>query len=60
MPLVINSLGGGHTHVNTHTHTQTIHTGSILRNQVLASLWPVHAWFKKRIGIESEKTMQTS
>ena len=27
MPLVINSLGGGHTHMQTHTHTQThIHT----------------------------------
>ena len=34
-PLVINSLGGGHTHTHTQTqtHIQTIRTGSILRNQ---------------------------
>ena len=50
MPLVINSLGGGHTHTHTHTQTQTqtqtqTHTHNDdphrinLRNQV-------HAWFK--------------
>ena len=47
-PLVINGLGGGHTHTDTHTnthtnthiHIQTIRTGSILRNQV-------RAWFNK-------------
>ena len=38
MPLVINSLGGGHTH--THKHILIICTGSILRNQA-------RAWFKK-------------
>ena len=40
MPLVINSLGGGHTH----KHTQTIHTGSILRNQA-------RAWFNNFIRV---------
>ena len=37
MPLVINILGGGHTHANTHTHTHThtdICTKTIVRNQV--------------------------
>ena len=38
MPLVINSLGGGHTHAN--TRIQTIRTGSILRNQVRAGRRP--------------------
>ena len=38
-PLVINSLGGGHTHAHTQTHILTIRTGSILGNQV-------RAWFK--------------
>ena len=40
-PLVISSLGRGHTHTHTHTQTRipTIRTGSILRNQA-------HAWFK--------------
>ena len=47
MPLVINSLGGGHTHTHTQTHIQTIRTGSISRNQARAGLWPVRAWFKK-------------
>ena len=42
MPLVINSLGGGHTH----THTD-VRTGTILRNQAHASLQPVHTWFNK-------------
>ena len=59
-PLVINSLGGGHTHAHTHTHTHThtrthTHTQAyrrswteaILRNQVHAGLWPARAWFKK-------------
>ena len=47
-PLVINSLGRGHTHTHTHTrtHIPSIRTGSILRNQVCAGLWPAHAWFK--------------
>ena len=38
-PLVINSLGGGHTH----THTD-VRTGTISRNQA-------RAWFKKRVEI---------
>ena len=42
MPLVINSLGSRHTH----THTMTIHAGSILRNQAHTGLQPVCTWFK--------------
>ena len=37
MPLVINSLGGGHTQTNTHTD---IRTETILRNQM-------RTWFKR-------------
>ena len=46
MPLVINSLRGGHihTHANTHIHIQMIHAGSILRNQACA-------WFKDQLLI---------
>ena len=33
MPLVINSLGGGHTYTNTHTD---VRTGTISRNQACA------------------------
>ena len=37
IPLVINSLGGGHTHTHIHEHTQTdVHTETILRNQAHA------------------------
>ena len=32
MPLVINSLAGGHTHTHTHTHTQA-HTHTDIRRQ---------------------------
>ena len=46
MPLVINSLGGGHarkhTHTHTHTHTQAYRrswTEAILRNQAHAGTW---------------------
>ena len=47
MPLVINSLGGGHTHTNTQTHIQTdIRIGTISRNQACTGLRPAHAWFK--------------
>ena len=49
MPLVINSLGRGHTH--THTRIQTIRTGSILRNQACAGLRPVRAWFDNIVAI---------
>ena len=41
MPLVINSLGSGHTY--THARIQTNRTGSILRNQA-------RAWFNNRIS----------
>ena len=41
-PLVINSLGFGHTHI------LTIRTGSILRNQARAGLGLVPAWFKNK------------
>ena len=40
-PLVINSLGGGHTHTHTHTHAY-IRTETILRNQA-------RAWFKNQL-----------
>ena len=40
IPLIINSLGRGHTHI------PTIRTGSILRNQAHACHRPVRAWFK--------------
>ena len=42
MPLVVNSLGGGHT--NTHTHTD-FHTETIFRNQVHADLLQAPVWF---------------
>ena len=49
MPLVINSLGGRHTHTHTHTHTNThayrhSWTEAILRNRACA-------WFKNGVGI---------
>ena len=44
MPLVINSLGNGHTH--SHARIPTICTGSILRNQADAGCRPACAWFK--------------
>ena len=40
MPLVINSLGGGHTYIRTHTQTHThtdVHTETSLRNQACAA-----------------------
>ena len=54
-PLVIHSLGGGHTHTHIHTHTHThthtriltSRTKAILRNQARAGLRPARAWFKK-------------
>ena len=55
MPIVINSLGGGHTH--TQTHILTICTGSILRNQVRANLWPAHVWFKNNFRIKQNPTV---
>ena len=45
-PLVINSLGGGHTH--THTHTSILsRTEAIIRNQARVGLRPAHVWFNK-------------
>jgi len=44
MPLVINSLRGGHTH----THTHIARTKAISRNQSHAGLWPAHAWSNKK------------
>jgi len=38
-PLVINSLRGGDTHI------QTSRTKAITRNQLHTGLWPAHAWF---------------
>jgi len=43
MPLVINSLGGTHTH----TCIQTSQTKAISKNQACVGLWLAHAWFKK-------------
>ena len=40
MPLVINSLRGGHTHKHIHTHAHTFWTEAILGNQA-------RVWFKK-------------
>ena len=40
MPLVIDSLGHGHTHTRTQARIPTIRTGSILRKG------PARAWFK--------------
>ena len=57
-PLVINSLGGGHTH--THTHAQAYRhsrTEAILRNQVLTGLWPARAWFKKYTTVYTYSTI---
>ena len=46
--LVINSLGGGHTHAKAHTHAyRHLWTEAILRNQAHAGLWLACAWFKK-------------
>ena len=45
MPLVINSLGDGHTHTHANTHTD-VRTETISKIQVRAGLWPAHAWFK--------------
>ena len=42
-PLVIDSLGGGHTHKQTYRSSRT---EAILRNQARAGLRPACAWFK--------------
>ena len=44
MPLVINSLKGGHTQTCTHTYRRP--DQKILRNQGHAGLWSAHTWFK--------------
>ena len=44
-PLVINSLGGGHTHASTHAYRHS-QTEAFLRNQARTGLRPAHAWFK--------------
>ena len=46
-PLVIHSLGGGHTDTQTHTHAY-IRTEVISINQARAGLRPARAWFKNR------------
>ena len=48
-PLVIDSLGRGHTHTHTQARIPTIRTGSILRNQARAGLRPAHAWFNNHV-----------
>ena len=51
-PLVINSLGGGHTHTHASTHAcRHSQTEAVLRNQACAVLWPardgihIYCWF---------------
>jgi len=44
-PLVINSLGGGHTHIHTHASILTSRTKAISRNQLHTGLQPAHTWF---------------
>ena len=44
MPLVSNSLRGGHTHTYKHSRTE-----AILRNQVHAGHRPALAWFKNDV-----------
>ena len=48
MLLVINNLGGGHTH----KHAYQFANKAILRIQAHTGLWPVHAWFKKHEILE--------
>ena len=55
-PLVINSLGGGHTHKHTNSHTNThtdVRTGTISRNQgAPAAGQRVHGlikWFEQHL-----------
>ena len=52
MPLIINSLGGGHTHTHTNTHILMIRTGSIIRNQT-------NAWSKKLVKVVMEMEIKT-
>jgi len=49
MPLVINSLGGGHTHTHTHTCILILWTKAISRNRSCAGLRLACAWFKNVI-----------
>ena len=48
-PLVINSLGGGHTH--TCVSIPTFVDKAILRNQARAGLWPARVWFKNNLRV---------
>ena len=45
-PLVINSLGGGHTHTSTHTHTYIRLHRNNFKNQARAGHRPAHTWLK--------------
>jgi len=47
MPLVINSLGGGHKHTHKHTRILTSRIKAISRNKSHAGQRPAHTWFKK-------------
>ena len=51
MPLVINGLGGRHTHANTHMHTD-ICTETILRTRHIPAIGQ-RAWFKNGKSVES-------
>ena len=55
-PLVINSLGGGHT--RKHTCIQKFAGRSNFKKP--GARRPQYPWFKKGIGVESQITMQTS
>ena len=58
-PLVIYSLGGGHTHTHTHTHTGGMKVISV--NQARAGLWPARAWFNsQRYSVLSPSLMEHS
>ena len=62
MPLVINSLGGGHTHTHTHTHTSThtdVRTGTISRNQAHAGRRPARAWFKNLLQRDADRNQHS-
>ena len=50
-PLVIDSLGGGHTHKHAYGSSQT---EAILRNQARAGLRPARAWFKMEVLLQTK------
>ena len=61
MPLVINSLGGGHTHVNTHTYAyRHLQTEAILRTAMYGVIVPVaDQWNNSACFLEKPQCCQT-